>query len=378
MGRRRRNKKRFPRNYCPIETFEIKKYSHRAEGLSEYKGKELRIRNSVFKEKVKIWIRYEDQFFFEATIEKIVEKSKERKLDIDHPKLMLGSYQTAHLSNKEHDKFKNDQIEKTFGPNINNIIVGKRNFYRNKISLTRGGFMPPGPRRRYSIIPINSEQFDLMDIDWNKYKNDELPIRIIRRLETEISDKPGTKISVYGKMLGKKFSVSLDSFYQVNDEMAELAYKDIINHTPKNQVVLDLFGGGAIIGILVSDIAKKVYSVDINNDNHLDAKKNIELNNSKNVVPILSDVNKWLLNNKDLVNGSTVILDPARAGVLEESLEIINDSNVERIIYLSCNIFSQKKDIDVLDNFKITYMQPYDFFPQTYHIENLIVLDKKN
>ena len=231
--------------------------------------------------------------------------------------------------------------------------------------------MPPGRGR---MRPIQPKEFDLMEIDFSKYENDK-GVTIIRNLKTSIEGRPGTKIHAEDEVLGKKFKVGLDSFYQVNSEMAELAYAEIISFVPEGSVVFDLFGGAATIGIHVSDKAKKVYSVEINNDSHKDALDNIKLNNIENVEAICGDANAFAVNSK--IKPDVIIVDPARAGLSDESSIAINNSGANRIIYLSCNIDTQKQNVDLMTNYKITHIQPYDFFPQTYHIENLIVLDKK-
>lgn len=231
--------------------------------------------------------------------------------------------------------------------------------------------MTPGRGRKRTIVP---EQFDLMEIDFSKYEGDK-GVTIIRNLKTSIEGRPGTKIHAEDEMLGKKFLVGLDSFYQVNSEMAELAYKEIISFVPEDSVVFDLFGGAATIGIHIADKAKKVYSVEINKDSHKDALRNIELNNVTNIEAILGDANHFAMNAP--VKADVIVVDPARAGLSEESVEALNNSGAERIIYLSCNIDTQKKDVDGLTNYSIDHIQPYDFFPQTFHIENLLVLNRK-
>ncbi|RTZ68347.1 MAG: hypothetical protein DSZ21_01910 [Tenericutes bacterium] len=157
--------------------------------------------------------------------------------------------------------------------------------------------------------------------------------------------------------------------------MATLAYKAIIDEVNKGSIVLDLFGGAAVIGILVSDKAKQVYSVELNKDTHNDALKNIELNKIKNVKAIYGDANTYALEN--INNADTIIVDPARAGLSEASAKAINNSGAQKIIYLSCNIDTQFRDIKLMDKYEVKKVQPYDFFPQTFHIENLVILEKR-
>ena len=373
MGNRRRNKKKYPRRYCPLDTFECIGLNEKGQGLIEYRGKVFNCDELLPGEKAIVIIFYEDKYGGEARAHKLIKESPIRALPLGHPKMRLGSYQLPHMIEEAQDAWKQKRVDDMFNLRANPIKVGKRKNYRNKVVLLNGGFRPPGSGRRFSFIP-EPGQFDLMEIDFEKYKNTEGNL-IIRRLDNEITGKPGEEKHVTHTMMGKKFNIGLNSFYQVNNEMAEVAYKDIINEINDGDVVYDLFGGAATIGIHISDKASKVYSVELNKNSHADAKENIKLNNLKNVVPIYGDANQWVIDNNK--NADVVIFDPARSGISSSSVKSINESKISKIIYLSCNIETQKRDIDGFTNYEICKVQPYDFFPQTYHIENLVVLKLK-
>ncbi|MCK5806771.1 MAG: class I SAM-dependent RNA methyltransferase [Mycoplasmataceae bacterium] len=373
MGSRRRNKKRFPRRYCTVDFYECKKLNERGKGVVLFRNKVFYVDELLPGEKAILLVYFEDQEHGEARAIKLENESNDRVLPLGHPKFDLGSYQIPHMSDAAQDEFKQNRVNNTFGYNSKKIIVGQRSNYRNKVVLHDGGFYPPGKGRRYSVIP-NKEQFDLMDLDFDKYKDTKGDL-IIRRLDEEIVGKPGEQLFTTQTVLGKKFTINLNSFYQVNDEMALKAYNHILENINEGDVVYDLFGGAATIGIIVSDKASKVYSVEINKNSHDDAVKNIETNKADNVEAILGDANAWVRNNSK--KADVVIFDPSRSGLSEESVASINDSGVNKIIYLSCNIETQARDIAGFKNYNIVEMQPYDFFPQTFHIENLIILEKK-
>ena len=368
MGRRRR-RNRHPRRYCTVDFLECTGYTKQGKGIVIFKNKPFHVDELIKGEKARILVYYEEDDFGTARAIQLKQQSKDRVLPLGHWKFSIGSYQIPHLSNMAQDEFKNNRVREYF-PNAKDIIVGKRSYYRNKLSLTNGGFMAPGRGRRITVAPKN---FDLMDINLEDYKSE--GVLIIRKLDTIIAAKPGTKIFTTTTMLGKKFTVGLDSFWQVNTEMATLAYQAIIDEVEEGSVVLDLFGGAAVIGILVSDKAKEVYSVELNKDTHNDALKNIKDNDIKNVEAVYGDANVYAMNN--INNADTIIVDPARAGLSKASAKAINSSGVKKIIYLSCNIDSQIRDINEMTNYKIRKVQPYDFFPQTFHIENLVVLEKR-
>ncbi len=373
MGRYRLTK-RFPKRYCTLEYLRCFDYNEKGQGVVIFKNKPFYIDGLIIGESAQILIFYEYPENGQGKVARLQDVSSDRKLPFDHPKLALGIYHLAHLQDKAQDQFKQNLLEKVFEKQINPIIVGKRTHYRNKVVLSDGGFKPPGKRRKYSIIPTN-EQFDLMKIDFTKFQNVTGDL-IIRRLNTEIVGKPGTNLITTDNFLNKVFQVNLNAFYQVNGEMARLAYKQIIEKILPNSIVFDLFAGAATIGICVSDQVNHVYAVEINHASYQDAMINIELNHAKNVTAILADANQWM--QQTLLKPDVIIIDPARNGLAPETCQIINNSNAKQIIYLSCNIFTQKRDLDFFTNYQIDLIQPYDFFPQTYHIENLIILKKQD
>lgn len=372
MGRRKLTK-RFPKRYCTLEYLKCFEYNEKGQGIVRYKNKPFFIDNLIVGESARILVFYEYPESGQGKAISLQNISPQRKLALNHPKLELGLYHIAHLTDQAQDDFKQAVIEKVFQKKVNRIIVGKRTNYRNKVVLSDGGFKPPGKRRKYSIIPTE-EQFDLMIIDFSKYKN-VIGDLIIRRLDSEIVGKPGENLTTTDHFLNKIFQVNLNAFYQINGEMARLVYKQIIDNILPQSIVFDLFAGAATIGICVSDKVKHVYTVEINRQSHEDALVNVQLNHVNNVTPILDDANKWMVQTN--IKPEVVIIDPARSGLSQEACEIINTSGAKQIIYLSCNIFTQKRDLDFFTNYQVELIQPYDFFPQTYHIENLIILKKR-
>ena len=112
----------------------------------------------------------------------------------------------------------------------------------------------------------------------------------------------------------------------------------------------------------------------------IDANINKELNNIKNAHFEVGDV-------KDEFNGGFVekygnadliIVDPPRAGLHHDVVEMLNKTNSPRIIYVSCNPSTQARDIALMSEYyNVELIQPVDMFPHTHHIENIAVLNKK-
>ncbi|MBL7884468.1 MAG: 23S rRNA (uracil(1939)-C(5))-methyltransferase RlmD [Bacteroidia bacterium] len=188
--------------------------------------------------------------------------------------------------------------------------------------------------------------------------------------------------SIYESMENLKFKIGPKSFYQTNSEQAYQLYKitrdfaDIKN----NEVVYDLYTGTGTIANFVAHQAKKVVGVEYVSAAIEDAKINATLNNISNTVFYAGDMKDVL--NDDFVkeNGkpNLIITDPPRAGMHEDVVKKILEIEPERIVYVSCNAATQARDLQLLDTkYKVEKVQPVDMFPQTHHVENVVLLKKR-
>jgi 23S rRNA (uracil1939-C5)-methyltransferase len=167
----------------------------------------------------------------------------------------------------------------------------------------------------------------------------------------------------------------LFSFFQVNIPLFELALQDIATFVKPKSNIIDLYSGVGAIGL---SFAKKVKSgVLIDNvPEAIDfAQKNIQLNNAENFSATCLPAEKVL----DLITQeSTVIVDPPRSGLHPKVTERIMSTQPSRVIYLSCNISTQARDLELLlQKYTLKFCRLYNFFPRTPHIEGLCFLEKK-
>ncbi len=165
------------------------------------------------------------------------------------------------------------------------------------------------------------------------------------------------------------------AFFQTNSFMVGKIYREILSKISCENCVIDAFSGISTIGQYISKTAKKVYSIEINKDANNCARKCIELNKITNLEILEGDFTFQFSKVKNMAD--TIILDPPKAGVEKSVLIELNQSNLEKIIYLSCNLPSLVRDLKILDNFKITKIQPFKNFPQTAECETLVVLERK-
>lgn len=187
---------------------------------------------------------------------------------------------------------------------------------------------------------------------------------------------------IYEQMEDLKFRIGPKSFYQTNSEQAYKLYtktREFAGLTG-NETVYDLYTGTGTIANFVAKEAKKVVGIEYVPDAIEDAKLNSEINNISNTSFYAGDM-KAILNEEFLSeNGSpdVIITDPPRAGMHPDVVETIIKADAEKIVYVSCNPATQARDIEQFDRkYKVTRVQPVDMFPHTYHVENIVLLEKK-
>jgi 23S rRNA (uracil1939-C5)-methyltransferase len=188
--------------------------------------------------------------------------------------------------------------------------------------------------------------------------------------------------SIFENMEGLKFKIGPKSFYQTNSEQAYELYKitRAFAAIKNTDTVYDLYTGTGTIANFVAKQAKKVIGVEYVPAAIGDAQINANLNDITNTVFYAGDL-KDVLNDAFIAeNGKAdvIITDPPRAGMHEDVTKKILEMDADRIVYVSCNPSTQARDLQILDaKYKVTKVQPVDMFPQTHHVENVVLLERK-
>lgn len=182
------------------------------------------------------------------------------------------------------------------------------------------------------------------------------------------------------EMEGLKFSINAKSFYQTNSDQAYELYKitrDFAGLTG-NEVVYDLYTGTGTIAQFVSKKAKKVIGVESVPEAIIDAKANAERNNITNCEFFVGDM-KVVFNEAFIAQHGkpdVIITDPPRDGMHKDVVEQILKIAPKRVVYVSCNSATQARDLALMDEkYKVTRVRPVDMFPQTHHVENVVLLE---
>lgn len=186
---------------------------------------------------------------------------------------------------------------------------------------------------------------------------------------------------IFEKMEGLRFKINAKSFYQTNSEQAYELYKVTREFAglTGNELVYDLYTGTGTIAQFVAKKAKKVIGIEAVPDAIADAKANA-LDNKIHNVNFFSGNMKTIFNEAFIVaNGkpNIIITDPPREGMHKNVVHQILNIAPDKIVYVSCNSATQARDLQMIkERYSIVKVQPVDMFPQTHHVENVVLLKK--
>lgn len=223
-------------------------------------------------------------------------------------------------------------------------------------------------------------------------------------LSIVVNDKKSNEIMsgkythLYGEKLlmleenGIMYGVDNRGFLQVNNEMKNYLYNYVLEHIDNDENVIDAYSGAGLMSANFAKKCKYVYGIEINASASNSANELARRNGIENIKCICGDVDEYLERCIGKLDTATVVLDPARAGCKESVLNVLNKYSgkiaknslnnevcrVSKIIYISCNIVTLSRDLKILkEKYNILSVTPMDMFPQTCHIETVVVLEAK-
>jgi 23S rRNA (uracil1939-C5)-methyltransferase len=178
-----------------------------------------------------------------------------------------------------------------------------------------------------------------------------------------------------------RFRIGAKSFFQTNPEQTQAMYELVrrLAGLTGTEKVYDLYCGAGSISLFLARHCKEVVGAEIVPESVADAFTNAELNGITNATFESGDL-------KDLLNADfmarhgrpdVLVTDPPRAGMHEAVVARIREMAPDRIVYVSCNPATQARDLALLkDMYRITHVQPMDMFPHTFHVENVVRLER--
>ncbi len=190
------------------------------------------------------------------------------------------------------------------------------------------------------------------------------------------------KDHIMEKMEDLQFKVGPKSFYQTNTDQAYQLYSVARKFAglTGNELVYDLYTGTGTIANFVAHSARKVIGIEYVPEAIEDAKVNSEVNKIDNTLFYAGDMKDILTDDFIAEHGrpDVIITDPPRAGMHPDVIQTILRTAPRRIVYVSCNPATQARDLADLDVwYKVARVQPVDMFPHTPHVENVVLLEKR-
>lgn len=187
---------------------------------------------------------------------------------------------------------------------------------------------------------------------------------------------------IYDKLGDFTFKISPMSFYQTNPIQTEILYNKAIEFAKldKDDILCDLYCGIGTIGIFASNKVKKVYGIEIVEEAVGAAKENAKINNVNNIEFMVGDVEKAfkvLIDEKKIIPNA-VIVDPPRRGLDNTTINKLNELELKKLVYISCNPATMARDLKMLEEkYDIKEIQPIDMFPYTSHVECVAMIELK-
>lgn len=383
---------------------------HKGSGICKYDNKICFVPKGVSDDVIDIEIVKSHKKYNEGRIKKIITKSDIRIESICPYYMFCGGCNISNLDYSKQLIYKRDKVINIFkrylDRNINPDIIGSDNIYKYRNKIT---------------YHIDNGKIGLMDIDnklisidrcllvsnmvnelYNKICLEDLSqVKkiIIKECDNglilsidgkmEINNISNLCIGIYinGESVYKKeegyifindikYLVNERSFFQVNTKNINKLYDVILKYGEfkNSDNVIDLYCGVGSISLYIAKYVNSVLGIEIIPEAIVDANNNARINNIDNAKFICGDVSKLI---DDNIKCDTLIVDPPRIGLDNHSVEVINSSNINKIIYVSCDPMTLVRDISKMNNYRLEDITLVDMFPQTHHVESVVLLIKK-
>jgi len=177
-----------------------------------------------------------------------------------------------------------------------------------------------------------------------------------------------------------EFKIYIDSFFQTNPEGVLKLYKKIKEYAPisKSSKVLDLYCGAGSIALFLAEKCEFVWGVEIQASAIVNATDNAAINKVKNASFICEDTRKFLIKGTLIDKVDLVMVNPPRSGLAKKVKKRIIELNAPCVFYSSCNSKTLFEDlVDFSDKYEIEFIEPFDFFPHTHHLEVFCCLKRR-
>lgn len=410
-----------------MEDIKIEKLDHQGRGIARINDKPFFIPNALPEEVVKVNVVEEKKKYGVGEVEEIIISSKKRIKPICPYFEVCGGCDLMHIRYEDQIQYKQEKVIEIMqkfahidSKVIKPIIFSNRPLnYRNKVTFQVDNCVGFYGKKSYHLIPIDycyiatpkinevlkqvkklplqhiekvvvktDEQIEevMVILEINGMIEEQKVISTLKDVTTSIILKRGREEkTIYGleylcfPIGDYQFEVSPSSFFQVNLEQCEKLYQKVVESAgiTKEDVVLDLYCGTGTIGIYISKFAKQVYGIELNPDAVRNALKNKKRNQITNIEFVCGDCGKVVKKLK--LKPDIVIVDPPRKGLDKDTVTKLLSWNTRTIVYVSCDPITLARDLNLLqEKYNVEMITPVDMFPNTYHVESVVLLQKKD
>lgn len=387
----------------------IIKYDHLGRGITNDK-KITFIPRTIIDEEIEYELVKETKKYNEGRLTKIINESSNRIKPLCSYFNECNGCQLRHMTYEESIHFKETKLKDIFKRYLNidydiKVFKSKDN-YRNKLTLKIvNNDIGYYKENTHEVIKINSclnvkksiNEF-IKDISLFNIHNGEIVVRSNYNDELLISITTDDEIvipklnhKIVGIIINDKvikgesffielinnfyFKVSYNSFFQINSDINKELFDLLNSNIDNNTNLLDLYCGVGSLGISTSKKVKKIIGIDNNESNIMDAIYNAKINKVANAFYVLNDATKAISKIKEKID--VVIIDPPRHGLTTNGINDLFKVNANKIIYISCDPMTLVRDLKTLTTkYDISYIEGFDMFPYTYHVECLCVLKR--
>lgn len=394
----------------------ISSVNHQGYGVARINNKVVFVENAITDDVVDIEIVKEYKKYALGEVVNFVSMSKEHITSACPYYDKCGGCQISHITHKAQLDFKKEKMRNIFSRYLDmeispKIISVNEYNYRNKVVFHikdgKLGFYEDGTNKLIKIdnclllderinnlIPLfNNLDLTYVEKIMVRVTSKEVmvvfygfidKIDVLKKYVSSIILVNIKEKLLYGKSYikeevnGLKFIISYNSFFQVNTKAMVRLYDKVLKYAnlTKEDDVLDLFCGTGTIGIYLSRYCKNVLGVEIVEEAIKDANINKELNNIDNISFICGDVDR-VINEK--FNQNVLVVDPPRSGLNKNTKNVILNNGFDRIVYVSCDPMTLVRDLkDLSSKYEFKEITLVDMFPNTYHVECVILLQRKD
>ena len=396
-----------------MEQVTINKVDNKGRGIGYTSGKIVFVKNALPGEIVTLKNIKEHKKYITADIQNIVKKSELRNIPKCPYYDSCGGCNLMHLGIDYQEEYKEKKVKEilkkyaNIKENVKFIKNNKELYYRNKVTLkvknSEFGYYNDETHNFIKVnncLLVNNKINEFIKSNVIKINNGELVIRVNYQDELLINIRSAENVSilndinkynVVGVVLNDKviygtsffydyigdfkFKVSYNSFFQVNNYMASNIFM-ILKSNLKGKNLLDLYCGVGTLGLSLKDNFESIYGIEKIENAIIDAKENALINNCHNAHFYAGDTYEVL---KDInVSFDTIIVDPPRSGLNEETRDLIIKLRPDKLCYVSCDPLTLARDLNILNEFyDVEKINALDMFPNTYHVECVCILERK-